>query len=159
MGGAPPPGGEAPSVVDLVMSVRVFTLNPKAGTRSQLVQRSALFLRPQPRLNLFEQKRTCRGGCVGRTVRVVGDRGGFMSMPPTWDVPCVWLVTAVGSCPCPPCRYADGPSLLGSPRPAGAGGAGPRQSPWPPAHRHSSCAPAGIEFRVYYRGLGFRDTV
>ena len=27
-GGGPPPGGEAPSVVDLVMSIRVFTLNP-----------------------------------------------------------------------------------------------------------------------------------
>ena len=34
-GGAPPPGGEAPSDVDLVMSVRVFTLYPKAVTRSR----------------------------------------------------------------------------------------------------------------------------
>ena len=47
-----PPGGEAPSVVDLVMSVRVFTLNPKRSGYS-LTTRSALFPRLQPRLNLL----------------------------------------------------------------------------------------------------------
>ena len=52
-GGAPPPGGEAPSVVDLVMSVRVFTLNPKRSGYS-LTARSALFPRLQPCLNLFQ---------------------------------------------------------------------------------------------------------
>ena len=32
LGGGPPPGGEPPSNVDVVMSVHVFTLNPKAVT-------------------------------------------------------------------------------------------------------------------------------
>ena len=54
--------GGAPSVVDLVMSVSViiiimsvsvFTLNPKRSGYS-LTARSALFSRPQPRLNLLE---------------------------------------------------------------------------------------------------------
>ena len=56
----PPPGGEAPSNVDLVMSV-VFTLNPKAVTQSQSTGRAfhpfsvapalacTLSLSPEPR--------------------------------------------------------------------------------------------------------------
>ena len=48
----PPPGGESPSNVDIVMSgVSVFALNPK-GSGYSLTARSALFPRPQPRLNL-----------------------------------------------------------------------------------------------------------
>ena len=54
-GRSPPPGGEAPSNVDLVMSVCVFvfTLNPKRNGHSlSATARSARFPWPQPRLNL-----------------------------------------------------------------------------------------------------------
>ena len=47
-----PLGGEAPSNVDLVMSVCVFTLIPK-GSGHSLTAGCAPFPRPQPRLHLF----------------------------------------------------------------------------------------------------------
>ena len=46
LGKAPPPGGEAPSVVELVMSVSVFTLNPKAVTRRKLIELRPFFAAP-----------------------------------------------------------------------------------------------------------------